>query len=198
MFIHFEDWSSPIFLNQLTTKNIPHGDKIIKVFASDENPNTIFKKPGLVVLEMDDSPFSSEEAYDYGDRGRYSGTQLEKKLAGYGLNDFGKRTMRALFRFSNQEGFCQAAMETKVDDKWLIDHPFGDIDGITNAITNPARENSIHLDIFFPSSLERLKSIVNFDKPDATVPMIEGTRWRMGRLNPGTEQQTPRRGTERI
>ena len=40
MFLHFEDWS--VFLSKLEAKGVPHGDHIIKVFATHEDPREVF------------------------------------------------------------------------------------------------------------------------------------------------------------
>lgn len=176
MYLHFEDWS--LFLNQLKAKGIPHGEKIIKVFASKDDLRITLEKPDLIVLEINEKPFLANEVFDYGERGRYTGKELEEKLSTYNLSGFAKETIRSLFRFANQEGFTQAAMGLMKDGKWTIEHPLGDIDGVNIAQGNLDRENAIHLDIFLPQSLEHLKEVVDFTDSRKIATMLEGQRSR--------------------
>lgn len=194
MYLHFEDWSNQLFLNQLKAKGIPHGEKIIKVFASVDDPRIILRKPDLVALEISGKPFPKDEIFDYGERGKYSGKMLEEKLLGINLSDFGKEVIRSLFRFANQEGFTQTAMEIMIDGNWLIEHPLGDIDGIDIAKRYSDREKAIHLDIFLPQSLEHLREILDFTNPEKIANMLEGQRSRTKKE--GLSQEREKNGKE--
>ncbi|HLL61215.1 MAG TPA: hypothetical protein VK338_05840 [Candidatus Nitrosocosmicus sp.] len=52
MYIYFEDWTEFMFI--LDKKGIPHGDKIIKVFAIEDNPKQIIGREDLAVIEVND------------------------------------------------------------------------------------------------------------------------------------------------
>jgi len=174
MYVHFQDWTYPALLESLSDKGIPHGDRIIKVFASDEDPRTSLGRAALTVLDSDSRPFSGGEVYAYPDRRDFSGDELEEELASKNFGDVGTRTVRALFRFSNQYGFCQASMAAKFAGAWVMEHPFQHIDGMKIAARLPRRERTIHLDIFTPRSLGVLKGIVDYDDPKRVLDMDRG------------------------
>jgi hypothetical protein len=178
MNIYFEDWSQPIFLDQLDQKGLPHAGRIIKAYAAAEDPRLAFNDTGIVTLNVNGEAFDADETYEYPGRGVYTGTELETTLAGYGLRNGGDHVARALFRFSNQGGFCQAAMAVERDGDWLIDHPFRGIDGLESARREPVDEKDIHLDIFFPESLRKLREIVDYDDQRMVMGIREGMRWR--------------------
>jgi hypothetical protein len=177
MHVHFQNWSERYLLESLEKRNLPHGNRIIKVFATAEDPRAALGRSALTVIPGDPQPFSDQETYSYPGRQSYSGPELEGKLADTGLEELGVRTTRALFRFSNQHGFCQAAMAAKSGEDWLIDHPFGDIDGLGIAAQHPKRQRMIHLDIFFPGSLNALSSVVDYEDPQLVLNMREGVRF---------------------
>lgn len=177
MYLHFEDWSAPMFLQKLERAGLPHADKIIKVFASERDPRLALGKSALTVVSVDGSPFLNTDKFEYPGRETFTGSDLERKIADFNLGNTGNMSIRSLFRFANEHGFCQAAMAAETDEGWLVDHPFGDIDGIDVAQPQAAREHGIHLDIFFPDSLKVLKRVVDYDDPDTTPTMREGQAW---------------------
>lgn len=179
MYLYFEDWSQPIWLQKLDRKGLPHVGRITKVFAADQDPSVVLAKSALTIVRASDAPFASGAAYDYGLRGTYYGPRLEADLERYQFEDVGNRTVRALFRFANRHGFCQAAMAaTKADRTPLIDHPFGDIDRMALAARDPRLENSMHLDIFFPPSIVALQRVVDHDDPGAMLDPSDGRAFR--------------------
>jgi len=177
MYLHFEDWSQGMFLEKLDQDGLPHAGRIIKVKASDVDPAEAMEKPDLMVLPVDGSDFFDDDIFPYKGRETYTGDQLEARLRQLALQDRGTRAVRALFRFGNRHGFCQAAMDARTETGWLIDHPFGDIDGIGPAQANPSRETGIHLDIFFPASIAVLRGIVDIDNPASMLTPREGIDW---------------------
>src|SRR5690349_2539649 len=100
MYLRFEDWSNFLFV--LDKKGYPHGDRIIKVYTSQEDPRGLYDKPDLVVFKSEGHPFS-DEVFDMGDRGQFSGKDIEAQLATKGVTDKGKEIVRALLRFSTTE-----------------------------------------------------------------------------------------------
>lgn len=178
MHVYFEDWSAPVFLGMLDRNGLEHGGRIIKAFAAAEDPRRALGHPDLATEEVGVGPFKKDETFEYEGRGVYDGNELEALLGAYALVNGGRDISRALFRFSNRHGFCQAAMRARSGDDWLISHPFGEIDGLQEARRDPGREKSIHLDIFFPSSLELLRGIVDYDNPAELVTIKEGAAWR--------------------
>jgi len=159
MFIHFENWSAPIFISMLERKGFPHAGKIMKVYATRLDPRELLGRSSLVVLESEHSFFKEDEIFHYKDRESYRGDLLEARMEDLGLGVMGKEVTRALFRFANRQeaSFCQAAMAAKLEGRWLFQHPFEDLDGIGK------KETEIHLDIFYPTSIERLKNFVEVD-----------------------------------
>ncbi len=176
MNIHFQDWTDERLLDSLNERDIPHGGRIIKVCATDEDPRDLTGYADLVVVDGESAPFTDEETYPYADRETYKGAALEAHLIAIALGDLGSRSVRTLFRFSNQQGFSQAAMAARLGEAWLIEHPFHCIDGIEAALRQPGRERAIHLDIFFAASLRCLKGIVDYDDPKKVLSMQDGMR----------------------
>lgn len=176
MYLYFEDYSH--FLGYLDDRNMPHGNAIIKVLASPVNPQII--NSDVTVLEARDDIFAHGEHYKYGDRGTYTGWDIERQLTDFGISSQGKRIARALFRFANAEEtqFTQSAMRLTRDDDWLINHPLLDIDGINPKKYRPDRDFSLHLDIFLEGSLERLRKIVDYQQPQVLLGLQEGLEFR--------------------
>lgn len=182
LYLHFEDWSP--YTKDLDNRGIPHGDRIIKVMATPENPKRIFGKDTLKIPRYPYRPFR-DETFDFGERGMYIGTSLEQYMEGKDFTEMGKRITRALFRFAVQPeaGFVQRAMAAKKDDDWFIDHPFKDLDSLLCA-TIPGSEGRVHIDIFYPDSLEALRKFVDFDKSSQIISYeeykdyIRRTKWR--------------------
>lgn len=180
MFLFFEDWSEPMFMSALDEKGIPHGDRIIKVMASDKNPRESLR-PEIAVFESDDGPLTTE-AFRYPDRGVFTGSELEERLAKSGINDTSVRIVRALFRFANRKDVqsCQEAMSIKNDrGEWVISNPLEDIDGIeAAALGDPRRVTCIHLDIFRLDTIRRLRRLVDIDDKNQLVNKREGRTFR--------------------
>lgn len=174
MFIHFEDWLLPQFISTLRAKGLPNIGKLIKVYATYHDPRETTSRFFLAVCESDHAPFKAEEVFTYKERESYLGNNLELKLDELGLQTVGRDVSRALFRFANKYGFCQTAMAAKHEGKWLFDHPFQDIDGLDRA------GSQIHLDIFYPKSIQTLRKIADLDNREL-VP-----EWREHRLLMGS------------
>ncbi len=159
IFLYFEDWSQFTFM--LDGKGIEHGGRVIKVYASPNDPREQLGDRNIKVIEVDDSPLNNI-AFSYEKRGWVFGEEIEKNINP--LSEFGKRTVRGLLRFSNREDlqFCQTGMKMKKSEGWLIDHPLEDIDGIEMSLQFPeTRGATIHLDIFNKESLEKLAAIID-------------------------------------
>lgn len=160
MFLRFEDWSQELFLKWLKDAGFDDVKKIIKVYASCEDPRESFDRRDLAVYQIADEQFAAEELFSYGERGKWTGDQIEEKLHILGLDEEGKRVARSLFRFSNLSALelCQTAMALKkADGSWLIDHPLEDIDFKS---VNRFGRNAIHLDVFVPSSIKKLEEFL--------------------------------------
>ncbi len=168
MFIYFEDWTVPIYIDSLNKKSLRNEGRLIKAFASPIDPRKFFNQPKIKVLEVSSKNLLSER-FDYGNRGVYDGEEIEEELEK--LTDVGKEIARSLFRFANWNEFqcCQAAMLEKKDGKWLIDHPIKVLDSIDTAIQESKRVGTMHLDIFFPEVLKNLQTIVNLDKNSTEI-----------------------------
>ena len=160
-------------LAELDKKNLPHSNRVIKVLASAGDPRRELGKGTLATASVVDIPFSATEIFDYEGRQAYSGDELEAKLQAYELSQRGNKTVRALFRFANQHGFTQDSMTTTKGNGWLIEHPFGDIDGIDIATRIASREPLIHLDLFLPATMVALRQVVDYDNPDLVFSMDE-------------------------
>jgi hypothetical protein len=191
MYLYFEDWSQ--YIPDLEAKGLPHGDHIIKVMTSTEDPRseTLFNRSNIAIFEVDDSPFSGDEIFRYEGRGEFSGQQLEEKILELKLSTAAAARLRALFRFANSEGLrsTQTAMQLRNQEgDWLITHPFQDIDGFRQAGLNP---NRLHLDIFVPESLDRIARLLNVDSlADAEGIVSFAEKWNL-------DKEIRRRGKEK-
>ena len=179
-----------MFLETLERAGKPHGGRIIKVFASEADPRQIVDQPELTVVEVADHPFGLDEIYEYPGYRVYSGPEIEGTLAGYGLDDRINRMARSLFRFANEQGFCQAAMAARWEDGTGIKHPLEDIDGLPPA-ERPVSTQDIHLDIFFPRSLVVLKEVVDYDDPTKVLSMRDSLQRRKPQLMPRPKLENP-------
>lgn len=47
MYLHFQNWTLPFVMQQLDRKGVRHGDWVIKIFATDQNPRGKFRKNTL-------------------------------------------------------------------------------------------------------------------------------------------------------
>lgn len=167
MYLFFSDWSS--FTGTLDRKGIPHGGRIIKAYGLFQDPREVFNKPQLIVINQKDSRFDDNEIFRYSFRGVYTGSNLEDHLDNLRLPEEDRRRTRALFRLANREGleFCQFAMGIRVNNQWLIEHPLHDLHGVKESQSNPEFwGRRIHLDIFADESLQRLKTVVDFNNPE--------------------------------
>lgn len=167
MYLRFEDWS--VFLFKLKESGLPHGDHIIKIYASQNDPRlkSMYGRDTVHIFEIDDSPFSDTELFEYGERGVYSGAEFESKIQDLNIGDKGSRKLRALLRFSNlpEMGSTQAAMQLlNSEGSWLINHPFGVIDSVSQVQRNPEKSDYLHLDIFLPEQLSNLAKLFQVER----------------------------------
>lgn len=156
--------------------HLPHRGEVVKVFSSPDDPRAELEQPALHVVEADGEPFDESEVYKYEKRRAYRGAELEEDLMAYDLSQVGMKTVRSLFRFSQEEGFCQAAMAARRRKGWAIRHPLHSIDGIATA-SQSQRERALHLDIFLPESLNKLLESVDYRDPETVLPWQDGVRW---------------------
>ena len=165
MYLYFGDWSA--YLPSLDRRGIPHGGRIIKTYTSLLDPREVLSSPKLTIMEGEVTPFRINEVFDYPQRKTYQGPELENDLANFTQDELGRRVIRSLLRFAHhpERAFVQYAMGMKIEGEWFIDHPFKDLhfpDGLEGSV-------NIHLDVFMPPSLEKMRKIVNFDDPDVLV-----------------------------
>jgi len=168
MRLHFEDWSS--YTNVLDRKGISHGGRIIKIYTGEDLGR--FRKQNLVTVESSDEPFGSE-VFDFGERGKFTGRDIENAILARTTNKDAARIARSLLRFSLREdtGFVYAGMQVKVGERFLINNPLDEIDGWEYVPAGHAHK--LHLDIFVSSSLERLRGIVNFDDSEQILTLSD-------------------------
>lgn len=177
MYLHFQNWSSaPSIPERLDTLQLPHQNEVVKVFSSPEDPRVELDRPALHVVETDGDAFASAEEYEYLRRRKYTGAELEEELAAYDLSELGRSMVRSLFRFSHEQGFCQAAMAAQRRNLWVIRHPFESVDGIASR-GKPVPERALHLDIFLPGSLQKALKLVDYRNPDAVLSWRDSIRW---------------------
>ncbi len=164
MHIRFEDWTEAMYF--LERKKVPHGTKIIKIFASDEDPREKYGKATLKVVEVGDEPFREDEVFDAGNRGTFTGKDIEEAIAAKGTNELAVRTARALARFALQPElkFAQTGMEIKVDGQYLLNSPLEGIDGWKRTTGGQeGGEHLMHIDVISPKALRALGRIVDFE-----------------------------------
>lgn len=175
MFIRLEDWSHPIFFSQIQRKGVPHGDRFIKIFASEENPRLYTAKP-IHVFESSGTPFRADEMYQYPNRDSFTGMDLEKEVQHLMLSSHGQERVRALFRFAHHDiGIIPHIMSVQENGEWVFSHPFEEIDGIrpTKKFYGN-KELDIHIDIFHPSSLAVLRQSVDLTDSTRMLNFREG------------------------
>jgi len=167
MYLRFEDWSS--FTSWLDARGVKHGGKIIKAYPSEDDPREKYNKSTLVVIESDDSPFTEQDLFNFGQRGTFTGIDFESAIAQRVTNDKAARVARALARFGTRDDtrFAYVAMEQiKRDGSFLIEHPLDGIHGWERVGGGrTGEEELLHLDIFTSTSLPRLRNIVDYGNP---------------------------------
>lgn len=168
MFLYFSDWTSSI--ETLDEKGFSHGDKIIKVYACEQDPRELLNKPNLFVIKGNSEPFAENEIFHYPGRKSYTGPELEEELVNIGINEVAKKYFRAVFRFDTspevQSNQCMMGMKN-LDGSWTYNHPFESIDGAYPAAKyHGYRDVALHTDIFDPESIARLRKIVDLDDPE--------------------------------
>lgn len=172
---------SRLYFKKFREYGISPGDRLIKVFATTEDPRMLYSKESLAVVQMNGEPFTDTEQFFYKGRGLYTGEILECELAIRGHTEGAKEVIRALMRFANipELGFCQRAMEARLPTgEWLIPHPFEDLHGADN----PRRpEGDIHLDIFYPDSLKAIKTVVDYHRAELVMGAREGRAYSKGK-----------------
>jgi hypothetical protein len=171
--LYFEDWAE--WVDSVKTGNLPIGNTLVKVYAAPDNPQHIFSEPSLFTLEMDGSPFALDTVYSFEGRARYGGAQLEGYIREIADKERTRQYMRALFRFAHMHGFLASAMAYKVSEQYAIEHPMEVVHGQVWANRMPLM---LHLDVFLRSSLEVLKTVVDYDNPSLLVKPRWGLNWR--------------------
>lgn len=170
--IYVEDWSLDIFIKEIAP-DLPHEDMLLKVFAMEGDPRgeNVFSNPNLFTQEVSGEPFSPEDVFQYGER-TWTGADIEEVLEKTAHQTLWKNA-RALFRFSHENGFTNAAMLFQVNGKYRFDHPMVVIDGI-----DQLNERSIHLDIFFPTSVKALRHLMSSSESSEMANLMKGSKWR--------------------
>lgn len=175
MFIRIEDWSNPLFLSQIERLEVAHENKLLKVFASYNDPRDHFDDDRLVIFDVSSDVFDENEVFAYIDREMFTGKMLEEKMQELLLSSTGKHIVRSLFRFANDIGVIDNIMSQTQDGRWVFDHPFDEINGIkTHNVYRREREAFIHIDIFHPSSLACLRKHVDIDNEYCLLGFREG------------------------
>lgn len=165
MFLYFCDWTNKTRLKNLKDRGAPIGEKLIKVYASVENPQLYINRP-VLVLVSDCSAFPDNEAFEYPNRGIYTSSRLEEDLTALGQEEYSKQFIRSLFRFGNRHDIAciQYGMEAIQNGEWVFKHPFDTLHGIDGIVRNPAFRNpAVHLDIFSQRTLSRLGKIIDLE-----------------------------------
>lgn len=177
MYLYFEDWSA--FIADLEKKNVPHGGKIVKVFASEHDPREYFDNPRLSVVETDAAPLHQQDFYFHNNR-VFPGEEIEALMGDVGLREPARRIVRALLRFADSAEIWQEEMDIRVSCRRLINHPLDKIDGLIKAAVDPGgRTGIIHMDLFTAAALQRLKNVVDHDNRLLLVAARQGARFKM-------------------
>jgi hypothetical protein len=175
MFLYFSDWTSPQNLEKLEERGFPHAGKLIKVFASSENPSDKIGRK-LSITQVDDSPFEPDVEFKFQGRAYWTGSELEVYLDHFHLKDEEEQKARSLFRFANspEMEITQLAMLARraVTGTYHYNHPLAIIDGLDEA-RERGRLNGLHLDIFTQRSIDRLANIINLENTEGLVTIRE-------------------------
>jgi len=179
MFLYFSDWTTEQNLRALETKGLPHTGRLIKVFATKEDPSIALKRK-IITTEGDHRPFGPYERYKWYNRGPWSGTDMEVYLHDMHLPEDAKEKTRALFRFANSPALeiAELAMMVKnsITKQWHYRHPLRIVDGLDEA-QDRGRTNGLHLDIFTARSVERLGKIIDLGNPEGLVTIREAVEF---------------------
>lgn len=169
MFLYFSDWTSPQNISRLENKRFPHTGKLIKVFAKEQDPSINLNRH-ISTAEFSGEPFN--QAYRYPGRGYWLAIEMERYLLHYHLPEEANNKVRALFRFANSPEMEIASLAMSIrnaeTDNLEYSHPLKIIDGLDEAVSRN-RNYGLHLDIFTPRSISRLKHFVDLDDPSLLV-----------------------------
>ncbi|MBI4058335.1 hypothetical protein HY408_01070 [Candidatus Gottesmanbacteria bacterium] len=178
-YLYFEDYSMFTFV--LDQKGIEHGGKIIKVFATRDDPREVFLQSHLAVVMVDDGPLIDED-FEFPTRElSWRASQIEADLMDRTTQPLVREIARALLRFASlpETQFLISGMSLRDNTgHWVISHPLDEIDGWKLSDRGKEFMTSLHLDIFRPLSLESLRQMVNIDDPGQLVPLKEGNLYR--------------------
>ena len=185
MRVHFEDWTNPVLVDRLDEKGLPHSDKIIKAFASNTDPSKALSRPKLAVVEASAEVFTKADAFKYDGRGTYRGDTVNWFIDRFMVDEHSKRVFRALFRFANQSGVCQAAMQAEANRDWAYATPYDIINGMGKTERDPSMAFDIHLDVYIPEALKALRQTFDYENPETMLDNSVGIPWREQQLDIG-------------
>jgi hypothetical protein len=177
MFLYFSDWSTDTNLAKLDERGFPHSDRLIKVYASSENPSVKLGRE-ITTVEFPSSPFFPDEEFKFRSRGTWTGSNLEEYLEHFHLPEEEKRKARALFRFANSPKMeiVQYALEARnpTTRGFICSLPLAIIDGLDEA-KDRGRQNGLHLDISTQRSIDRLGKIIDLENAEGLLTIREST-----------------------
>jgi hypothetical protein len=190
MYLYFEDWSA--FIGDLDKKNLPHDGKIVKVFASEQDPRVYFDDPRLKVVEIDATPLH-DQVFRFHNQRVFQGEEIEVFMADLGLHEPARQIVRSLLQFADRTEIWQGEMGIRVSCRRLINHPLDKVDGLFKAAAQPqARTRIIHIDVFTAPALQKLKTIVDHDNGQLLVPALQGTRFKTAMCSLIEDRHTPK------
>lgn len=175
MFLYFSDWTTDENLRKLEEQDLPHAGRLIKVFATHEDPSETLGRYITTVEELGYA-FDPDKQFKYYNRGPWLGSELETYLDHFHLPEEIKQKARALFRFaeSPQMEITNLAMSPRNTFRHY-NHPLEIIDGLEEALQRQ-RYNGLHLDIFSPPSIERLEKFIDLKNPEVLVSIRESVQ----------------------
>lgn len=177
VFLYFSDWTTQENLKKLEEKGFPQAGKLIKVFASYQDPSAKLGRQ-ITVIEKSGEPFDLDKKFKYAGRSYWLGLEMEEYLDHFRLTPEAKQKTRALFRFADspEMEITQLAMSLAKDasGSYRYRHPLAIVDGLTEAMER-GRFDGLHLDIFTQRSIGHLASLINLESTEGLVTLREST-----------------------
>lgn len=173
-----------VFRKKLVGKFMPEvlSNSLFECYAYNELPNDIVSSNKLA-FEVRHDEFTMEEVFEFGERGKYNGIELEEYLTNKGLSAVEKERERALFRFAYNTGILGYAMQLRGKNReYICEHPFDDIDGLSDENID---ETKLHLDIFTVTAVDLLGRYISGNEFYKDKEMMAvGSAMRLLRSNP--------------
>lgn len=146
MYLFFSDWRHFSY----TIPPERRAEVFIKVYASETDPRILLRKPQLTVIKENSSVFNSCDIFNFGDRGIFTGMDLEEKIKT--LSEEGRKKSRAIFRFAEKLGIARFGMDLKKNGDYVYENPMDILH------CRMGRDEAVHLDILKIGAINHIQN----------------------------------------